>query len=353
MTIESTSIFFEAALLPDGWHESVRIEVDDDGDIVAIDTEVAPDDGAVRAGIAVAGLPNGHSHAFQRALVGRTELRANHRESFWTWRNTMYGLVRRMTPAALEAVAAQAYVEMLEAGFTAVGEFHYLHHGPDGRPYSDLAEMGGRIVAAADETGIGLTLLPVLYSHGGFDREPLDIAQRSFFNELPRFQELVARTRALVDATLGPFGNAVVGTAGHSLRAVDPSSLAELVVASASPVPFHIHVAEQVDEVEQCLAWSRRRPVEWLLDNFPVDRNWTLVHATHTTAEELSRIASANATVVLAPSTEANLGDGVFDAASFVGFGGRLGIGTDAQVRIDAAEELRLLEYGQRLTRRT
>ena len=350
LSADTTQIFFASALLPDGWRDDVCIDVDDSGDIVRVTFDATPDEGAVRAGIAVPGVPNLHSHAFQRALVGVSEIRSSTEASFWTWREQMYHLVARLTPATFEAVAAQAYMEMLEAGFTAVAEFHYLHHGADGRPYGDLAEMSGRVLAAASETGIGLTLLPVLYSQGGIGGEPIESGQRPFFNEIDRYFALLDRCRVLADSA-SVSANVVVGRAAHSLRAVDPTALKALAEGGRALGPLHIHVAEQADEVEQCLAWSRKRPVEWLLDNVPVDQHWALVHATHTVEDELRGIAAANATVVVAPTTETNLGDGLIDAITFIELGGRLGIGTDAHVRIDAAEELRWLEYGQRLRR--
>lgn len=350
LSANATRIFFASALLPDGWHDAVCVEVDGQGDIASVAVGVVPDEGTVRAGIGVPGVPNAHSHAFQRGLVGLCEKHVTANASFWSWREQMYALVAHLTPSSFEAIAAQAYVEMLEAGFTSVAEFHYLHHASDGRPYGDLAEMSGRILAAAQEAGIGLTLLPVLYSQGGIGGAGLDIGQRPFFNDFERYMALLSRCQSLTKE-VGGRANVAIGCAAHSLRAVGPEALKALAAQGPSLGPLHLHIAEQADEVKQCLAWSRKRPVAWLLDNVSVDRRWTLVHATHTTEEELHQIVAANATVCIAPSTEANLGDGLFDAATFVELGGRLAIGTDANVRIDAAEELRWLEYGQRLRR--
>ncbi|KAI1692954.1 amidohydrolase family domain-containing protein [Ditylenchus destructor] len=234
---------------------------------------------------------------------------------------------------------------MLESGFTRVGEFHYLHHTPGGGRYDDVAEMSGRIAAAAAATGIGLTLLPVFYAHGGFGGQPAGAAQARFLNDVDGFAALVERA----GATLAPDG--VIGIAPHSLRAATPGELRALL-AMADRGPVHIHIAEQVKEVADCVAWSGKRPVGWLLDNMPVDARWTLVHATHVEPGEVAGIAASGAVAGLCPITEANLGDGVFPAAQFMALGGMIGIGSDSNVRIDAAEEWRLLEYGQRPTRR-
>ncbi len=290
------------------------------------------------------GIPNVHSHAFQRGIAGLTERRGTGPDSFWTWRQVMYGFLDRLEPEDLEALAAQAYLEMLEAGFTAVGEFHYVHHDPSGRPYADPAEMAGRIAAAAASTGIGLTLLPVFYAYGDFGGKPAEAGQRRFVTGPDDFLRLVDATRAASAAV----PDAVTGIAPHSLRAVTAEGLGA-VVAGAGDGPIHIHVAEQQREVDGCLAAYGKRPVEWLLDGGRVDDRWCLVHATHTTADEIEAIAAAGAVVGLCPITEANLGDGIFAAGRFLDAGGRIGIGSDSNVLIAAAEELRLMEYGQRL----
>ncbi|OHB26135.1 MAG: formimidoylglutamate deiminase [Phenylobacterium sp. RIFCSPHIGHO2_01_FULL_69_31] len=338
------ALWFEHALLPDGWAERVRIETAS-GAISAIAAGADPQAGDARGGIAAPGLPNLHSHAFQRAMAGLTELRGPEGDSFWTWRELMYRFVADLTPDDVEAIAAQAFVEMLESGFTRVGEFHYLHHGPDGRPYADIGEMAVRIAAAAETTGIGLTLLPVFYAHSGFGGAPPAPGQRRFVNSLEGY----ARLHEASQAAVAGLPDAVVGVAPHSLRAVTEHEL-RAVAAIAGPV--HIHIAEQVKEVDDCRAWSGARPVEWLQDRFAVDDRWCLVHATHVTEGERCRMASRGAVAGLCPITEANLGDGVFPAARYLAEGGAFGVGSDSNVRIDAAEELRLLEYGQRLTRR-
>jgi len=338
------ALWFEHALLADGWAAGVRVEVAD-GLVSAIQAGAQPQAGDDRGGIAVPGLPNLHSHAFQRAMAGLTEVRGPEGDSFWTWRELMYRFVGDLSPEDVQAIAAQAFLEMLETGFTRVGEFHYLHHGPDGRPYADVAEMAARIAAAAEETGIGLTLLPVFYAHSGFGGAAPTEGQRRFVNDVDGYARLHEASRAAVTS----LADAVVGVAPHSLRAATEE---ELRVVAALAQPIHIHIAEQVKEVDDCLAWSGARPVEWLQDRFAVDDSWCLVHATHVTEAERRRIATRGAVAGLCPITEANLGDGVFPAARYLAEGGAFGVGSDSNVRIDAAEELRLLEYGQRLTRR-
>jgi formimidoylglutamate deiminase len=339
-------LFFDHALLPSGWARHVRVSVAD-GNIVAV-AENAPPAGADRiAGIAIPGVPNLHCHAFQRGMAGLAERRGPSADSFWTWREVMYRFLQRLSPDDVEAIAAFAYMEMLEAGFTTVGEFHYLHHDVDGRPYADLAEMAKRIIAAAAQTRIGLTLLPSFYAYGGFGGAPPSDGQRRFINGPDRFFDLVARTR-MAAATLPAVR---VGIAPHSLRAVTPATLR--AVCEAMPEgPIHIHAAEQMREVEECIAAFGRRPVEWLLENAGLDARWCVVHATHTTEAELKALAASNAAVGLCPVTEASLGDGIFDGASYLAAGGRFGIGTDSNIQIDAASELRQLEYSQRLLRR-
>lgn len=289
----------------------------------------------------VPGLPNLHSHAFQRAMAGLTERRGSETDSFWTWREQMYRFVERLTPDDLEAIAAQAYMEMLEAGFTWVAEFHYLHNQPDGRPYDNVAEMSQRIVAAAAETGIGLTLLPVFYRQSGFGGKPPSPAQRRFLNDRDSYARLME--------TEVPGGR--IGIAPHSLRAVTLDDL-KWAAETWAGQPAHIHVSEQTREVEDCLAAHGRRPIDLLMDTVAVDDHWCLVHATHADSGERARIVEAKAVVGLCPITEANLGDGLFEVPEFLNDGGRFGVGSDSNVRLSAADELRTLEYGQRLIRR-
>lgn len=341
------TIWFESALLEAGWARNVRVSVQD-GVIARVAADVERDAGEQAHGPAFPGLPNLHSHAFQRGMAGFAEVRGPLADSFWTWRDVMYRFTERLRPDELRAIAAQAYVEMLESGFTRVGEFHYLHHGVGGVPFDNPAEMAVAIVAAAEEAGLGLTLLPVFYAHAGFGGAPPTAAQARFINDLDGFARLLEASRAAV----APLSHGVVGVAPHSLRAVTPDELSALT-SLAGGAPIHMHIAEQTKEVDDCLAWSSARPVEWLLERAPVGANWCLVHATHVTPAETQAMARSGAVAGLCPITEANLGDGIFPASEFVAAGGRYGVGSDSNVLIDAAEELRLLEYGQRLTLRT
>ena len=342
-----TALWFETALLPNGWAASVRITVEG-GLIARLEAGAAPEPGDVRAAVAVPGVGDLHSHAFQRAMAGLAETRTpDGGDDFWTWREVMYRFVGRLTPDDVEAIAAQAYAEMLESGFTRVGEFHYLHHDVGGAPFADPAEMAHRIVAAASQSRIGLTLLPTFYAHGGFGGQPLASPQARFGHSLDSFARLLEQSQAALAAI--PGGRC--GVAAHSLRAVTPGEL-DTLISLAADAPFHIHVAEQTREVADCLAWCGERPVAWLLGHAPVDARWCLVHATHMDAAELAALAASGATVGLCPITEANLGDGLFPAVDYLVKGGGFGIGSDSNVLIDLAEELRVLEYGQRLTAR-
>jgi formimidoylglutamate deiminase len=341
--------FASSALLPHGWARDVLIEVDAAGDIASVTPGSARGDASALAGPALPGMPNVHSHAFQRALAGRAERGSpDAGDSFWTWREKMYELTSRVDPDQLEAVAAWLYVEMLKAGYTAVGEFHYLHHDRDGARYARRTEMSDRIRSAATRSGIGLTLLPVLYTYGGFGGRPPSPHQRRFTMDAPEF---VALWDDLA-AQIGGDRETRLGAAPHSLRAVSPEHLDAVVahVTSRDPqAPLHIHIAEQVREVEDCIGWSGSRPIEWLYDRVDVDPRWCLVHATHADGAEIARIARSGAVAGICPTTEANLGDGVFPAGTFVHDGGRIGIGSDSHATVDVAEELRWLEYAQRL----
>ena len=339
-------LWFQTALLPTGWADDVRI-LHAEGRIAGVEVGVAALPGDGRGGIGLPGLCNLHSHAFQRGMAGLAETRGPSDDSFWTWREVMYRFLDRLTPDDVEAIAALAYAEMLEAGFTRVGEFHYLHHDIDGSAYADPAELATRVAAAADASGIGLTLLPVFYAQGGFGGAPASPAQRRFLNDPDGFARLVEASRRVLHG----LPDANLGVAPHSLRAATPRQL-ERILPLADGGPIHIHIAEQTKEVDDCLAWSGQRPVEWLLDHAPVDSRWCLVHATHMSDAETDRLAVSGAVAGLCPITEANLGDGVFPGARFLAAGGAFGVGSDSNVLIDAAEELRLLEYGQRLTSR-
>ncbi|WP_296743201.1 formimidoylglutamate deiminase [Mesorhizobium sp.] len=339
------TLWFERALLPEGWADAVRIRLAD-GRVAAIERGAHAQRGDERYATAMPGLPNLHSHAFQRLMAGRAEAPAGPaKDDFWGWRELMYRLVGSLTPDDVAAIAAMAFVEMLEAGFTRVGEFHYLHHQPDGSRYDDPAEMAVAIARAAAESGIALTLLPVFYAHAGFGGAPPNAGQRRFVNDLDRFARLLDASRGAVACLPG----ALVGIAPHSLRAVTPEELLALETM-ATAAPIHIHIAEQVKEVADCIAWSGQRPVAWLLDHALVDPRWCLVHATHIDSSELTAVAASGAVVGLCPITEANLGDGIFPADAFLAAGGGFGIGSDSNVCISAATELQLLEYGQRLS---
>jgi formiminoglutamate deiminase len=340
------TLWFEAALLPDGWAQDVLIGVAG-GRIASLATGVARSPTDEGGGVALPGVANVHSHAFQRGMAGLTEARGPSDDDFWTWRKLMYRFLDRGGPEEIEAITALAFMEMLEGGFTRVAEFHYLHNDPSGAAYLDRAEIAAQIVAAAQATGIALTLLPVFYAHAGFGGQPPAHGQRRFINNLDGFADLVARCRALT----ADLPDAVVGVAPHSLRAVSPEELAAMP-ALAGDGPIHIHVAEQTKEVADCLAWSGARPVEWLLANAPVDPRWCMIHSTHVTEAEWRGVVARDAVVGLCPITEANLGDGAFPAAEFTRGGGRFGIGTDSNVQIGVAEELRMLEYSQRLALR-
>lgn len=341
-----------SALLATGWANDVLISVATDGRIAALRPGAPAPDGCEQlAGPVVPGIPNLHSHAFQRAMAGLTEVRGNPQDSFWTWRERMYSFVGVLDPDQVQAIATWLYIEMLKAGYTAVAEFHYLHHAPDGRPYADPAEMSERIVAAADEAGIALAHLPVLYAWSGFGARSPGAGQRRFINDAERFgsilDTLTHRHKGRPDMR--------IGLAYHSLRAVDPQLMEQgraLIDALDPTAPIHIHIAEQRREVDDCIAWSGARPVAWLLDHTPVDGRWCLVHATHLDSDEVRRLASTGAVAGLCLTTEGNLGDGVFPAEVYLNqqpAPGVFGIGSDSHVEVDPAAELRLLEYGQRL----
>lgn len=338
------------ALLPDGWASDLAIEIDAEGRIAALAAGAAPDGAERVRGLVLPGMPNLHCHAFQRAMAGLAERAGPAGDDFWSWREVMYRFLARLGPDEVETIAAELYLEMLKAGYTAVAEFHYLHNDPTGAAYANPAELAERILAAAEGTGIRLTLLPVLYQSGNFDGAPPADGQRRFVKSTEAFLELLARLHRRAAAS----GGFRVGLAPHSLRAVPPAALREAVQAldRLDPTaPIHIHAAEQEKEVRDCLAWSKTRPVRWLLDNMAIDERWLLVHATHMEPDERQRLARSGAVAGLCPSTEGNLGDGLFPLREFLAEGGRFGLGTDSNVTVDPAEELRWLHYGQRLAR--
>lgn len=346
---QSGSYSAEWALLPQGWAHDVRLEVDGAGRIAAI-TPNARDPGAERLrGAVLPGMPNLHSHAFQRGFAGRSEHAIDGRDDFWTWREAMYRAAAALDPETLGAIARYVFAQMLKAGYTSVAEFHYLHAAPDGTPYQPDDAMASALIAAADATGIGLTLLPVLYDRGGFDGRPLRAEQRRFHMELERILGWIEAGSTDTNARVR------WGLAPHSLRAVAPERLIlaiDSLTRIAADAPIHIHIAEQLVEVEDCHGAYGKNPVAWLIDNLPVDARWCLVHATHAQPAERHAIAETGAVVGLCPTTEANLGDGIFGFGPFLDEGGRFGVGSDSNVAIDPFEELRLIEYGQRLVQR-
>lgn len=336
------------ALLPEGWAENVRVAITAEGRIGSVERNASakPEDDYLGDRVLLPAQCNVHSHAFQRVLAGMTERRTAGRDSFWTWRELMYRFVDRLTPEQIEAIAALVYMEMLESGYGAVGEFHYIHHRPSGYPYERLTETTERIFAAARDTGIGLTHLPVLYTYGGAGEQALKPGQIRFANDLDQFSSLVEEARGAAREHLGR--DARVGIAAHSMRATSPQQLKSMSRYFRHG-PVHIHIAEQPAEVDEIVEWLGQRPVEWLLRHIDVDARWCLVHATHMTERETDDCARSGAVAGLCPITESNLGDGIFNGSRFLEGGGRFGIGSDSNVRIALSEELRVLEYTQRL----
>lgn len=348
MAAETRRFLAPRAWVAGGWAKDVLLAVAADGhwsEVRAGVTGAVAENARQLAGPVLPGLVNAHSHAFQRAIAGLTERSPEGRDDFWSWRDRMYAAALRITPQQVEAVAAHLYAELLQAGYTQVCEFHYLHRDADGRAYADADAMAQALVAAAQRVGIGLTLLPTLYMRSGFGQQGLGEQQRRF-----------ASTPASVLATAERFEHVdplvTTGVALHSLRAVDAAALGELVAGAGPRRPVHIHIAEQVREVEDCVTFLGRRPVEWLLQHARVDARWNLVHATHASRDELAALRQHGASVVLCPSTEANLGDGVFDLPTWLGASGRWAIGSDSHVTRSWQEELRLLEYSQRFALR-
>jgi formimidoylglutamate deiminase len=350
-----TTLFAETALLPDGWADNVLIEIDKDGWIVGVDSfKTVPansTDVEIIKGPLVPGMPNIHSHAFQRAMAGLAERASGKKDTFWSWRETMYRFLAFLEPEDMQAVAAQCYVDMLKAGYTSVGEFHYIHHQLDGQPYANKSVMSQEVIQAALETGIAITHLPSLYAYGGFGEAPPAEGQRRFINTVPALMRIIEELH-------GEFKNTpqvTIGLAHHSLRAVSPAMLHEgtrAVRRLLPDAPIHIHAAEQMGEVEGCLEWSQRRPVEWLLENGGIDNKWCLIHCTHVNDDEIRGLAKSGAVAGLCPTTEANLGDGIFPLVKYFNEGGAFAIGSDSHITVSVAEELRWLEYIQRLVYR-
>jgi formimidoylglutamate deiminase len=348
---QAGSLWAADALLPEGWSRGVTLAWDAQGRLTRVATATAPEPGQARAaGPLVPGMPNLHSHAFQRVFCGLTEYRGQAADSFWSWRELMYRCAARIEPAQAEAIATWLYIEMLEAGYTSVCEFHYLHHDVQGQPYGSAPEMALALMRGAARAGIGMTLLPVLYQAGGFGGVAPHAGQRRFLHDTAAMLRLLERLKPACDAQ-----DVRLGLAPHSLRAVPPPALAEVLAgldALDPTAPIHVHVAEQLKEVEDCIAWSGLPPVRWLLEHTSLGPRWCLVHATHMTPDEARDAARTGAVAGLCPTTEANLGDGLFDMAHWREGAGRWGIGSDSHSTVNAAEELQWLEYGLRLATR-
>jgi len=344
--MNSQKIFCKTLLQGKQWRNDVIMSLDPNGLISGIEPGMEQDAAEHIYGTVVPGMPNVHSHAFQRAIAGRTGSQGEGRDSFWSWREAMYRCAGQLSPALYAAIAAGVFVNMLKAGYTTCAEFHYLHHQPNGSAYANLAEMSEQLINAAETSGIAMTLLPVLYCSSGFGEAGVSGQQRRFMNSTEQYLRLMEACRKAV------FGKALfeLGMAPHSLRAVPGMILQEVLQAwPDQQCPVHIHIAEQPAEIESCLAQLGARPVEWLLEQFPVNSRWCLVHATHMSDHEIKMAATSGATVGLCPTTEADLGDGLFRTTDWLRAGGQLAVGSDSNVRISVAEELRLLEYNERL----
>lgn len=337
---------FKGILTENGWLENTTVSVDENGLITSI-SEIKHSNSENVNGYALPGFQNAHSHAFQYAMAGLAEMhRANHiADDFWSWRTTMYNLASTMSPDDFETIATMLYAEMVHNGYTNVAEFHYLHHSKNGTPYNNLSEMGERLMRAAEKTGIHLTLIPIFYQKGGFGKPETSKQRRFISSNFEAYQQLVEATTKAASR----YYNTTIGLGIHSLRAVDEASIKKTVALLQENQPIHIHVSEQLKEIEDCLNFYNKRPIEWLLDNVNLNENWHLVHATHTNDNELIGIAKHKANVVLCPSTEGNLGDGIFRLIEFQKQEGNWSIGTDSHIGINPFEELRLLDYGQRL----
>ncbi len=343
-------IFARNALTDAGWQRNVLVAWDAAGLITAVTPNAAAPAGAPATDLLLAGINNVHSHVFQRAMVGLTETASGEgKDNFWSWREVMYAFTRALTPEHIEIIARAFFIDLLKQGYTGVGEFHYLHHDANGAAYANPAELSQRIIAAATDTGIHLTHLPVMYETANFGGVPAHEGQRRFVHSVDAYLKLLETLRKKYPAL-------TLGIAPHSLRAVTPESLKKIIEALPSlglaDCPIHMHVAEQTKEVDDCMAWSGKRPLEWLADNVEVNARWCLVHSTHLTDAETSRLAKSGAVAGLCPTTEANLGDGIFPAEAYLARGGRFGVGSDSQVCLSPFQELRQLEYAQRLITR-
>ena len=339
------TFFAKQAWLTTGWQSNVLFQVEDGMITKLAINQTATDESVVLSGPVLPSMPNLHSHAFQRVMAGMAEVSLNPNDSFWSWRDLMYKVVQKLTPKDARVIATQLYIDLLKAGYTQIAEFHYLHHQVGGKPYQDKAEMSKQMIQAANDAGIGMTLLPVLYSYSGFGGQAASNGQARFIHTTEDYLQLFARCeQALQDQPLHK-----LGVCFHSLRAVTKVQIESVLSEIKSECPIHIHIAEQQKEVKDCLAWSGQRPVQWLHNEIGFDARWCLVHATHLDSQEIQTIAQQKAVAGLCPSTEANLGDGIFPATDFEQASGRWGIGSDSHVSLSLVEELRTLEYSQRL----
>ena len=342
-----TDFFFKHLLQKDGWKSNIRVSVDSEGIITSMVETTNSDNAEIISGFALPGFQNAHSHAFQYAMAGLAEVHAvsHTSDDFWSWREAMYSLALQVSPDQMESIATMLYSEMARQGYTNVAEFHYVHHQKNGQPYDNLAEMGSRMIAAAQTAGINITLVPIFYQKGGFGQEPNDRQRRFISKDIDTYLNLLAASEEACKNYTG----ANIGIGIHSMRGVEPSCIAEIAKNGPQNIPFHIHVSEQLKEIEDSLKHLGKRPVEWMLDNVNMSNRFHLVHATHLTDAETKGIAQVGANVVLCPTTEGNLGDGLFPLKNFQNYGGNWSIGTDSHIGINPLEELRVLDYGQRL----
>ncbi len=342
------SYLFKGLLTSLGWKSNVEVQVDINGVITSIDYNSKLKNSKFVNGFAIPGFQNAHSHAFQYAMAGLAERHEGTGvpDDFWSWRDAMYKLALTINPDQFETIATMLYAEMLRHGYTSVAEFHYLHHDQKGNTYNNLAEMGSRLVSAAKKVGIKITLIPVFYQKGGFGKAPTDGQRRFISSTIDDYQKLYEASEKVTETYVG--ANIAIGI--HSMRGVEPELIKRVASEFPKDVPFHIHISEQLKEIEDTIVYLNKRPVEWMLDNVDMTNRYHLVHATHITKEETTGIAKAGANVVLCPSTEGNLGDGIFPLALYQQHGGQWSIGTDSHVGLNPLEELRILDYGQRLT---
>jgi formimidoylglutamate deiminase len=347
-------LYAETLLIGSQWQSNKTLTLSSDGIIVSI-TNGKESDAVILNGPVVPGMVNCHSHAFQRAFAGFSEYRGSsvagdEKDSFWSWRDIMYRFVAKMTPEDANTVAEFVYIEMLKAGYTSVAEFHYLHHQQGGQFYDDPAEMSHQVIQAAFSTGIAITHLPVLYTYAGFSEQAPSDAQARFIHQTEDYLNLIQS----LNQTYSGKDRFKLGIAPHSLRAVSDTQLNEVIPfirQMDKKAPIHIHIAEQMQEVNDCIKHYQQRPIEWLLNNFTMDENWCLIHATHLTTSEIEKTAKSGAVVGICPLTEANLGDGIFPTAEYLNHGGKFALGSDSHIAINVADEIRLLEYAQRLTK--